>query len=64
MRSARRPQAGAVATVASGEIPRIQPVHRRVATGSAVLMDWMWNGRLTYTKDQANVPTNMATGRM
>jgi hypothetical protein len=52
-----------VATVTSGETPRIQPVQRSVAPGSAVLMAWMWKGRLTYTKDQANVPTNIAAGR-
>jgi hypothetical protein len=46
-RPAIRPQNGAVATVASGEMPRIQPVHRSVATVSHVDTRWIWNGRLT-----------------
>ena len=61
-RSAKRPQKGAVATVTSGAMPRIQPVQRSVATGSTVLIAWMWKGRLTYTKDQAKVPRNIASG--
>src|SRR3989338_8256818 len=59
-----RPQRGAVTTVTSGEIPRIHPVHRSVAVASSVVIVWMWNGRLTYTKDQANEPQNIATGRV
>ena len=46
-RPAMRPQNGAVATVASGEMPRIQPVHLSVETASHVETRWMWNGRLT-----------------
>ena len=42
-----RPSRGAVTTVASGEMPRIQPVQRRVVTGSSVEISWMWKGRLT-----------------
>jgi len=26
-------------------------------------MRWMWNGKLTKTKDHANEPKNIATGR-
>jgi hypothetical protein len=48
--------------VASGEIPRIQPVHRSVAVASQVEMRWTWNGRLTYTNDHAKVPKNIASG--
>jgi hypothetical protein len=45
-------------------MPRIQPVQRSVEVGSQVDMRWMWNGRLTYTKDHAKVPKNIASGSM
>jgi hypothetical protein len=47
MRSPSRPESGAVTTVMRGLMPRIQPVHRRVAASSRVDIFWMWNGRLT-----------------
>jgi hypothetical protein len=40
-RSAHRPHSGAVATVASGVMPMIQPVHVSVAAASHVEMRWM-----------------------
>ena len=62
-RAANLPQNGAVATVTSDEMPRIQPVQRSVDTGSVVLRRWMWKGRLTNTNDHAKDPRNIASGR-
>ncbi len=47
MCSPSRPEIGAVMTVISGLIPRIQPVQRSVDAGSRVDIFWMWKGRLT-----------------